>query len=292
MNVAIPKYFDTKKELLEFGNRFVQYVYDDCIDNYFVIYDLKTEARTNFGRGVKKIVHTFSEKQLEMVKVLTRKVSFYTAAIELDFLDRHTEYKVMIERDDGDRIALSENSNRLREDILGSNGLIDLMAKHKVDWETDSCPLNMQCQEGYAERVLEKDIPKYYTSRPALMKFGKESVQEIYDYAIDRWYAVLEGTEWNIYYQELIKVFSTEQIEALKSLIVSIVGDSFLRFTGLFESFDYWLVMSQAEEIIHISMTDPEDKDFERNELSFDMHDTEEDGIINLFSKYGIHELV
>ena len=54
MNVAIPKYFDTKKELLEFGNRFVQYVYDDCIDNYFVIYNLKTEARTNFGRSVKK----------------------------------------------------------------------------------------------------------------------------------------------------------------------------------------------------------------------------------------------
>lgn len=73
---------------------------------------------------------------------------------------------------------------------------------------------------------------------------------------------------------------------------MSIVGDSFLRFTGLFESFDFWLVMSQVEEIIHISMTDPEDKDFERNELSFDMHDTEEDAIINLFSKYGIHDLV
>lgn len=62
-------------------------------------------------------------------------------------------------------------------------------------------------------------------------------------------------------------MFTQDHKISLKKLAKLIIEDSVLKMTGLFESYDYWLITQQDGKMIHISYTDPNENDFERNEL-------------------------
>lgn len=253
-----------------------------------VIYEIKTPITKPFGKEIQFLISSFSEEQLIKLKFFTKLTAFFVANLELNFFERHMEYAIMVEADEK-RVALADLTGELRKNIMGKAGLLVYGSKYDMSLENDidfyltfhSELFDVQPQVARNQ----KEIPEYLLNRPVILKFIESFVNEVYDYAITLWYQIIDGAKELNQLKELLDSFSDEQKSSLKKLGKLIIEDSVLKVAGIFESFDYWLVTQQNGKTVHISYTDPEEEDFERNELAFDMHNED---IINLFSKYGL----
>lgn len=296
MDKIIPKRSRKHPAVVEFGEKFVQQVLDGNIDMFFNIYDSKARAIRPLDKKVQSILDILSEKPLEIIKYITKLISFCTASLELCFLERHKEYKILIEESGGEenaqRIDLNYVSKGLRQEIMGEDGIAFHTSTHNVHLCDDMeyyCAMHQELFDKWKKQnSIVKEIPQYYLERPAMMNFGKVFVEEVYDYAINLWKCIFEGEIGISSLKEILFSFSHDQQKSLKELAQLIIEDSVLRMTGIFEACDYWLVTQYEGKTIHISYTDPAGEDYERNELAFDMHDEDEYGIINLFSRYGL----
>ena len=270
-----------------FGENFIKFVYDDSINTFLRIYEIKTPIKKPFGKEIQFLISSFSEEQLIKLEFFTKLTAFFAANLELNFFERHMEYAIIVEVNEK-RVALADITDELRKNIMGKAGLPAHGSKYDMSLEKDidfyltfhSELFDVQPQAARNQ----KEIPEYLLNRPVILKFIESFVNEVYDYAITLWYQIIDGAKELNQLKELLGSFSEEQKNSLKKLGKLIIEDSVLKVAGIFESFDYWLVTQQNGKTVHISYTDPEE-DFERNELAFDMHN---ENIINLFSKYGL----
>lgn len=296
MDRKILKCSEKHPTVVEFGEKFIQQVFDQSIDMFFEIYEMETRATRPFERKIQSILDILSEKPLDKIKSLTTLISFCVANLELCFFERHNEYKILIEEpaaeENEQRVDLNEVAKGLRQEIMGRKGIVFYTSKYYMDSCNDIeyyCVMHQEMFDKFGKQnSIIKEIPQYYLERPAIMNFGKAFVEEVYDYAINLWQCILDGEIEISSLKEMQCSLSQDQRKSLKELAKLIIEDSTLRMTGMFEGCDYWLVTQHAGKIIHISYTDPEEEDYERNELAFDMHDEDEYGIINLFSRYGM----
>lgn len=131
---------------------------------------------------------------------------------------------------------------------------------------------------------MEKQIPEYFEERPALLCYGKDFVQYVYDATIERYFNAYGGKGSPKFVNKLAsytKGFTDDQMAALKFLTKYIIFDSVIQVIDRFELNPHLkLVVVQDGKDVDISEFDPES-----NELLFDM--LGEDGLINLLSKYG-----
>lgn len=288
MDKGISKSIGNHPAIGGFGENFIKFVYDDSINTFLVIYEIKTPITKSFGKEIQFLISSFSEEQLIKLKFFTKLTAFFVANLELNFFERHMEYAIMVEADEK-RVALANLTGELRKSIMGKAGLLAYGSKYDMSLENDidfyltfhSELFDVQPQVARNQ----KEIPEYLLNRPVILKFIESFVNEVYDYAITLWYQIIDGAKELNQLKELLDSFSDEQKSSLKKLGKLIIEDSVLKVAGIFESFDYWLVTQQNGKTVHISYTDPEEEDFERNELAFDMHNED---IINLFSKYGL----
>lgn len=286
MDKIVSQNFEKHPAMLDFGKNFIKFVYDDSIYTFLEIYEIKTSIKKPFGKEIQLLISTFSDEQLKKLDWYTKTAAFFAANLELNFFERHLEYNILV-KENQERVALSDITGELRKHIMGIDGLLAHNSKYDVNLEEDAdfyLVFHPEFPDTYSKTV-DKAIPEYLLKRPAILDFIKVYVNEVYDYAITQWSAMIDGRKESALLKEILSLFSKEQMEALKKLGKLIIEDSFLKTTGLFEGFDYWLITRQDGKKVHISYTDPEEEDFERNELAFDMHNEE---IINLFSKYGL----
>lgn len=286
MDKKILQNFEKHPAMLDFGKNFIKYVYDDSIDTFLGIYEIKSQIKKPFGKEIQSLINTFSDEQLKMLDLFTQLTAYFAANLTLNYFERHLEYKIMVEENQ-ERVALSDITDQLRENIMGKCGVFCSSSKYDMNLKGSInfyCTFHPEFSNTQLE-VTDKVIPEYLRSRPAIMNFIKTFVNEVYDYAIKQWHQIIDGAKDLDLLQEMLSSFSKEQTASLKKLGKLIIEDLFLKATGLFEDFDYWLITQQDEKTIHISYTDPEEEDFARNELAFDMHNEE---IINLFSKYSL----
>ena len=272
----------------DFGKNFIKFVYDDSINTFLGIYEMKTPIKKPFGKEIQFLISSFSAEQLIELKFFTKLTAFFSANLELNFFERHIEYAIMVEENE-ERVALADITGELRKNIMGKDGLLaygskyDMSLEDDIDFYLTFHPELLVVQPQVARN--QKEIPEYLLNRPVILKFIESFVNEVYDYTITLWHQIIDGEKELNQLRKLLDPFSGEQKTMLKKLGKLIIEDSVLKVTGLFESFDYWLVTQQNGKTVHISYTDPEEEDFERNELAFDMHNED---IINLFSKYGL----
>ena len=200
----------------------------------------------------------------------------------------------MIDSDHGERVPLPKGNGLLKKLMMDNDGVIDSLSNYKSHIKS----YNQQAQIFLSQNLffqhcntpknnvssLTHTIPDYYRKRPYLERFGKSLMQEVYDFAIQY------GCE-QIYNFIEFKSLNSEQREGLQHLIHLISYDFILKATGIFESCDFWLIEINNGSKIHISHTDPDNIDFERCELSYDMHDTTAEGMINVFSNYGSYNI-
>lgn len=129
-----------------------------------------------------------------------------------------------------------------------------------------------------------EQIPKYFEERPALLCYGKDFAQYVYDATIERYFNAYDGKGNPKFVNKLApytKAFTAEQMNALKSITKYIIFDSIIQVIDRFELNPHFkLVVEQDGNNVDISEFDPES-----NELLFDM--LGEEGLINLLSKYG-----
>lgn len=294
MDRRILKYSEKHSVVVEFGEKFIQQVFDGSIDIFFSIYEMKIKGTRPFERKIQSILDVLSDMPLDKIKHLTKLISFCAASIELCFLERHKEYRILIElpEEDEQRADLNEAAKDLRQEIMGREGMFFSISKYNMDLYDDVehyCVVHQELFDKLGEQnSIAKKIPQYYLERPAIMNFWKAFVEEVYDYAISLWQCILDGEIEISSLREILVLLSQDQRKSLKELAKSIIKDSVLRMVGIFEGCNYWLVTQYEGKYIHISYTDPDDEDHERNELAFDMHDEDECGIINLFSRYGL----
>lgn len=288
MDKVISKSIGNHPAIGDFGKNFIKFVYDDSINTFLRIYEIKKPLKKPFGKEIQFLISSFSEEELIKLIFFTKLTALFAANLELDFFERHTEYAIMAEVDE-ERVALADITGELRKNIMGKTGLLDYGSKYNMSLENDiDFYFTFHPEFLYVKSQAvrnQKEIPEYLLNRPVILKFIESFVNEVYDYAITLWQQIIDGAKELNQLKELLDSFSEEQKISLKDLGKLIIEDSVLKATGIFESFDYWLVTRQNGKMVHISYTDPEETDFERNELAFDMHN---ENIINLFSEYGL----
>lgn len=261
---------------IEYAKVFVQWVYDNCIDRA-----LNEPSYMPVKQVVEEQLNIFSEETQDVIKSAVPQIVFCLSVLWFDYFDRHDEYQILIDPDENSRTPLQKGSGALKKAMMDEDGLISSLSSYY--------PMDLYRKAVYSVIAgfpideipsAQKEVPDYFEKRPHIKSFSKTLLNEVYDRGIQCGYAYLCALEE-------IDLKNDEQRENLLHLVHVIAYDFILKAVGLFESYDFWLVEIRDGQTKHITYTDPHNTDFGRDELSSDIHGTEDDDMMNVFSIYG-----
>lgn len=270
--------------LLEYAKKYVQWVYDYPIDLFFDEY-----------RFCQRELQTFPIEFRDATVAGMMRFWFSISLLWFDYLDRHEEYQIFIdvnnerktkevyERCDEQRMLLPKGNGYLKKAMMGQGGMVDSLSKYSghIDPQTRQTLESIFSASRIPSSPYPTDaVPEYYEKRPYLKRFGISLMREVYDFAIQCGYTQMETVTG-------VLPRTPKEEETLRRLIHLTACDFILCAVGLFESYDFWLIECSEGTEIHITYTDDPISDPERLELTSDIHDEEENGMINVFSVYG-----
>lgn len=133
MKDTIPYYYEERPALLYYARDFVKYVYDDTIERYNNAYEGKGSDK--FLKKIKEYTESFTEAQMETLKLLTKDIIYHSVLQVIDRFEMNPNFKLIVEYE-GEDVDISEmdnDGNELVFDMLGEDGLINLLSKYGAD---------------------------------------------------------------------------------------------------------------------------------------------------------------
>ncbi len=123
------EYFEKRPMLWNFGEKFVEYVFDYTITNF-----LKRLDGTGHPQGVKimkNMTGDFSPQQIDRLKKLMQCTVFNSLSAMLDFFETQPRFTIMATDEQGQQIDLLEISDSLGNDMIGEYSCVAFLSKYK-----------------------------------------------------------------------------------------------------------------------------------------------------------------
>lgn len=123
----VENYFKNRPALLHFGELFIKYVYDPSIKRFIDAYDGKGNPR--FVQAIEEYTATFSDKQKELLKELTKSIVFDSLSAMLDLFVVWPELGITV-NENGEKDDILSISDNFSSDMLGEEGCIDIFSEY------------------------------------------------------------------------------------------------------------------------------------------------------------------
>jgi len=123
------EYFEKRPMLWNFGEKFVEYVFDDTITSF-----LKQLDGTGHPQGVKimkNMTGDLSPQQMDRLKKLMQCTVFNSLSAMLDFFETQPQFTIMATDEQGRQIDLLEISDSLSSDMIGEYSCVAFLSKYK-----------------------------------------------------------------------------------------------------------------------------------------------------------------
>ena len=139
-NKKISEYFLERKELLEFGKKIVQEVYDKSINEYYNAYDRKRNLTSI--KDIEIFIETLNQEQFDKLKTITKGIVFDTVYNILYLTEFNPEIRYIFQKNwgnveidinkltNGEIVDLHEISDGFMGDLIGEGGWLDLFSKY------------------------------------------------------------------------------------------------------------------------------------------------------------------
>lgn len=112
---------------MHFGELFIKYVYDPSIKRFIDAYDGKGNPR--FVQAIEEYTATFSDKQKELLKELTKSIVFDSLSAMLDLFVVWPELGITV-NENGEKVDILSISDNFSSDMLGEEGCIDIFSEY------------------------------------------------------------------------------------------------------------------------------------------------------------------